>query len=54
MTGLTTLEPGSTLDIVLTHSDGTEETIQAVHTLNDEQIRWFKYGSALNLLREEG
>ncbi len=54
VTGLDKLAPGSTIEIVLNHKDGDKETIQAVHTLNDEQIRWFKYGSALNLLREEG
>ena len=54
VTGLEKLAPGSTLDIVLSHTDGSSDTILAVHTLNDEQIRWFKSGSALNLLREQG
>ena len=53
VTGLDKLSPGTELSLVLTHSDGSEETITAVHTLNEEQIRWFKSGSALNLLREE-
>lgn len=50
---LASLAPGSELEIVLTHADGSSESITAVHTLNDEQIRWFKSGSALNLLRSE-
>ncbi|OQY35557.1 MAG: aconitate hydratase [Spirochaetaceae bacterium 4572_59] len=51
---LSSLAPGSELKIELNHKDGSKESITAVHTLNDEQIRWFKSGSALNLLREEG
>ena len=30
----------------------TTEREAAVQTLNEEQIAWFKAGSALNLLRE--
>ncbi|MBF9017192.1 MULTISPECIES: aconitate hydratase [unclassified Oceanispirochaeta] len=51
--GLTSLSPGSELEIVLNHADESSDSIVAVHTLNDEQIRWFKSGSALNLLRSE-
>lgn len=54
ITGLDKLAPSSPLEMVIAHKDGSKETIQVVHTLNDEQIKWFKYGSALNLLREEG
>ena len=28
-----------------------EESLELKHTLNAEQIQWFKAGSALNLLR---
>ena len=52
LTGLTSLAPGSEVTVVLNHRDGSNESITAVHTLNDEQIRWYKAGSALNLLRE--
>ena len=31
--------------------DGSEDRFELAHTLNDEQIAWFKAGSALNLLR---
>jgi aconitate hydratase len=37
---------------VLHHADGSRDELRATHTLNDEQIRWFRAGSALNLLRE--
>ena len=38
----------------LHHEDGTTDTIALDHTLNQEQISWFRAGSALNLLRERG
>jgi len=52
LTGLTSLAPGSEVTVLLHHKDGGSESITAVHTLNEEQIRWYKAGSALNLLRE--
>ena len=45
--------PGKPLTIVLSHSDGTEYSIKANHTYNAGQIEWFKYGSALNLIKIE-
>ena len=35
------------------HADGSEDRIQLAHSLNDEQVEWFKAGSALNVLREK-
>jgi len=49
--GLAELSPGRAVDVVLHHADGSEDRIQAKHTLNDDQIAWFRAGSALNLLR---
>jgi aconitate hydratase len=49
--GLADLAPGSRVQVVLHHEDGSEDAIEAKHTLNDEQIAWFRAGSALNLLR---
>ncbi len=46
--GLTSFAPGKNLTIVLTHSDGSNEQFEAVHTYNNAQIEWFKAGSALN------
>lgn len=46
--GLTSFAPGKNLIIVLTHSDGSNEQFEAVHTYNNAQIEWFKAGSALN------
>jgi aconitate hydratase len=49
--GLSALAPGSPLEIVFHHADGSEDRGRASHTLNREQIRWFRAGSALNVLR---
>jgi aconitate hydratase len=51
--GLPQLAPGSPIRIALHHADGSRDELRAKHTLNDEQIRWFRAGSALNLLRAE-
>jgi aconitate hydratase len=51
--GLSDLEPGKALEIRLQHSDGTLDSFKANHTLNHNQILWFRAGSALNLIREE-
>jgi aconitate hydratase len=53
LTGVCNLAPSSSIQVILSHKDGSIETVTAVHTLNEEQIRWFMAGSALNLLREE-
>jgi aconitate hydratase len=49
--GLAELAPGKPLTAVLHHADGREESFAVRHTLNAEQIAWFRAGSALNLLR---
>jgi len=36
----------------LKHSDGTKEDITLNHTFNEQQITWFKAGSALNRMKE--
>ncbi len=50
---LSQLEPGASLGMTLHHADGSQESLRVLHSLNDEQIDWFKAGSALNLLREQ-
>ena len=49
--GLKDLAPGKSLTLELRHADGTKETVEVKHTYNQEQIKWFKAGSALNLIR---
>ncbi len=49
--GLTSFAPNTALELVLTHKDGSKETIMANHTYNEQQIEWFKEGGALNIIR---
>jgi aconitate hydratase len=42
---------GQPLTLELVHADGTTETISLNHTYNEQQIEWFKAGSALNLIK---
>jgi aconitate hydratase len=51
--GLAGLAPGKPLRVVLRHEDGSEDTFAVNHSLNAEQIEWFKAGSALNVLRRQ-
>lgn len=51
--GLTTFAPGQPLIVVLHHKDGSRDEIQANHTYNEQQIEWFRAGSALNLIRKQ-
>ena len=50
---LESFAPNTPLQILITHADGTTDTILANHTYNEQQIGWFKAGSALNLIAEE-
>jgi aconitate hydratase len=46
--------PGRPLRCMLAHADGTAEEILLNHTFNENQIGWFKAGSALNLIAADG
>merc|ERR1711937_350796 len=50
--GLESFAPGTQLKCLLSHSDGSSDTILLDHTFNDQQIDWFKAGSALNRMKE--
>lgn len=52
-TDIADFSPGKPLTIVLTHADGSEDTIVVNHTYNDAQIEWYRKGSALNLIKEQ-
>lgn len=52
-TDLVDFSPGRQLTLVLHHADGSEDTIKANHTYNENQIEWFKAGSALNVIRAQ-
>lgn len=51
--GLAQLAPGKPVRVVLHHQDGSQEEILCRHSLSEEQIGWFKAGSALNVLRQK-
>ncbi|MCB0361108.1 MAG: aconitate hydratase [Bdellovibrionales bacterium] len=50
--GLKSFSPGQNLKLEITHEDGKKESIEVKHSFNAEQIKWFKAGSALNLIRQ--
>ncbi|MBN2482455.1 MAG: aconitate hydratase [Bacteroidales bacterium] len=49
--GLNHFSPGRDLTLRLHHADGSSEDIPARHSYNENQIEWFKAGSALNLIK---
>ncbi len=51
--GLTEFAPARQLTMVLNHKDGTSDKVKLNHTYNEQQIEWFKAGSALNLIRKQ-
>ena len=50
VTGLNALAPGKPVCVTIHKKDGKEITIQARHSMTDQQIKWFQAGSALNAL----
>ena len=50
VTGVTSLGPGKPLQVTVHKTDGRTLTIQANHSMTEQQIAWFKAGSALNAL----
>ena len=52
ITGLDKIAPGVNVQATVTHPDGSTESFELKHSLNEEQVTWFKAGSALNVLRK--
>jgi aconitate hydratase len=52
ITGLTEFQPGKPLTLTAHHADGSSHEIVVNHTCNQNQIDWFKSGSALNGIAE--
>ncbi|MFN3918466.1 MAG: aconitate hydratase [Flavobacteriales bacterium] len=50
---LTEFAPGKPLTLEFVHADGSKDNILANHTYNEQQIEWFKAGSALNLIKTQ-
>jgi aconitate hydratase len=53
LTGLSGLAPGQPVAAVVHHADGSTATMTLNHSLTEEQIRWFRAGSALNVIRAQ-
>ena len=49
--GLNDLAPGRPVQCLLKHGDGSEETVQLRHSMNEGQIAWFRAGSAMNHMK---
>ncbi|MCW0483245.1 aconitate hydratase [Gaoshiqia sediminis] len=45
--------PGKPLKIEVSHADGSKDTVVVNHTYNEQQIEWFRAGSALNLIKKQ-
>ena len=45
--------PGKQITVEVFHADGSKDIILANHTYNEQQIEWFKEGSALNLIKKQ-
>ena len=41
------------ITVFIKHKDGSVDTIQVTHTLNQEHVHWFYAGSAINYFREK-
>ncbi len=50
---LSSLAQGKPVKMIAKHVDGTRHEIMLNHSLNREQIEWFKAGSALNHMRKK-
>ena len=45
--------PNQQITVIIHHKDGSTDTILTNHTYNENQIEWFKAGSALNLIKNQ-
>jgi aconitate hydratase len=50
---LNELEPQKQVKCIISHNSGNKEEILLNHSYNKSQIDWFKFGSALNVLRNK-
>jgi len=48
--GVESMAPESKITMVAHHSDGSEDKIELSHSYNEGQLKWFRAGSALNLM----
>ncbi|GAB6020429.1 aconitate hydratase [Chamberlinius hualienensis] len=50
--GLKNLSPGKQITCEIKHADGKKEQFALNHSMNEQQIEWFKSGSALNRMAD--
>lgn len=48
---LAKLAPNVPLRATLHHPDGRTDTLQLLHSMTEEQVKWFRAGAALNLFK---
>lgn len=51
--GMDNFVPGQSLKVITKHEDGSKDEFLVNHTYNKNQIEWFKFGSALNLIKKQ-
>jgi len=50
---LNNLQVGKPVKSIIHHKDGTQDEIFLKHSYNNSQLDWFRFGSALNVLRSK-
>ena len=50
---LSAFAPGKQLTLDILHADGSSDSVKLNHTYNQQQIDWYRAGSALNLIKRE-
>lgn len=51
--GIKELAPGSTVTMVVHKKNGADVNIKLNHTFNEDQLNWFRAGSALNYMKQQ-
>ncbi|MFT4628859.1 MAG: aconitate hydratase [Myxococcota bacterium] len=51
--GLSALAPDAPVSCRITRPDGSSVAFEGLHTLSEDQIAWFRAGSALNIIRQK-
>jgi aconitate hydratase len=53
LTGLKNLTPGKPVEAIIHTPGNSDKKITLNHTFSEEQLEWFRAGSALNLIRKK-
>jgi aconitate hydratase len=54
LVGLAEIAPGRPVKMIVRHADGSSDEVLLNHSFNDNQLGWFRAGSALNLIAAGG